>query len=80
MIALRHPSAGPRGVVGQWNPTMVLADAALDGSLPVVKMSALRFDPYGLGRGRLLDALEARFPDAMGGVRDYLSRTDRAYS
>lgn len=78
--ALRHPQAGPRGVLGQWNPTMVLPDAALDGSLPVVKMSALRFDPYRIGRGRLLDALEARFPEAMAGVREYLERTDRAYA
>lgn len=78
--AWRHPMAGPRGVVGQWNPTMVLPDAALEGSLPVVKMSTLRFDPYQLGRERLLDALVARYPEQLASVREYLERTDRAYT
>ncbi len=78
--SLRHPLAGPWGVVGRWNPYMVLADAALDARLPVIKMSALRFDPYRLGADRLLGALERRHPAAMEGVRAYLERTAAAYA
>lgn len=78
--SLRHPLAGPWGVVGRWNPYMALADAALDARLPVIKMSALRFDPYRLGADRLLAELEVRHPEAMAGVRDYLDRTARAYA
>lgn len=78
--SLRRPLAGPWGVVGRWNPYMVLADAALDARLPVVKMSALRFDPYRLGADRLLADLERRHPERMAGVRQYLERTARAYA
>lgn len=78
--SLRRPLAGPWGVVGRWNPYMVLADAALDARLPVVKMSALRFDPYRLGADRLLADLERRHPERMAGVRQYLERTVRAYA
>lgn len=77
--SLRHPLAAPRGVVGQWNPNMVLADAALNARLPVVKMSALRFDPYRLDASRLLSELERRYPAELAGVRHYLERTARAY-
>ena len=75
----RHGRHNPRAVVGQWNPTMVLADAALNGHLPVVKISALRFDPFQLGTPALLSELERRFPEPMEGVRAYLKRTARAY-
>lgn len=78
--SLRHPRSGPWGVLGAPNPYQVLADAALDRRLPVVKMSALRFDGFGIGTPRLLAALEARYPEAMAGVREYLDRTASAYA
>lgn len=63
-----------------WNPMAALADRALDGArLPVVKIDTLRYDPYWLGAGRLLDELERAYPDALAGVRDYLDRTRAAY-
>lgn len=75
----RHGIVNPRAVFGQWNPNMALADAALDGRMPVVKMSALRYDPFKLGADKLLTRLEERYPAEMDGVRAYLDRTARAY-
>lgn len=63
-----------------WNPVIGLADVALDGGrLPFIKIDTLRYDPYGLGAGRLLDLAERRFPEAFDGVRDYLTRTHHLY-
>mgnify|MGYP001766364654 CR=1 FL=1 len=63
-----------------WNPTYALADSALpDGRLPVVKLDALRFDPYGLDAARLLRACERSFPAQFDGVADYLERTAEHY-
>lgn len=65
----------------EWNLAVALADIALrnPARLPIVKVSALRDDAYGLGSARLLAALEARYPHRLTGVRDYLERTDSAY-
>lgn len=62
------------------NPAIGLADRALDdGRLPMIKLDTLRYDPYGLDAGHLLDLAEARFPDAFEGVRDFLAATARFY-
>ena len=66
-----------RGNVASFHHTNV--DAALNGHLPVVKISALRFDPFQLGTAALLSELERRFPEPMTGVRAYLERTAPAY-
>ena len=76
---LRRP---PRhAMTPEWNVSAALADLALTDPdrLPMVKLSVLRQDPYGLGTPDLLRALEARHPTAFAGVRQYLERTDRHY-
>lgn len=78
--ALRHGWHNPRSILGQWNTNTILADAALTGRLPAVKMSTLRYDPFSIGVGELLDGLERRFPAEMDGVRAYLERTARSYA
>lgn len=77
--ALRHGWHNPRSIVGQWNTTAILPDAALDGRLPCVKLSTLRYDPFKVGANALLGRLEERHPRAMEGVRDYLERTAASY-
>ncbi|AZH78115.1 MULTISPECIES: rhamnan synthesis F family protein [Microbacterium] len=63
------------------NWSSAFADATLDdGRLPLIKLDTLRYDPYWLGAGTLLTALEARYPEQMQGVRDYLEQTRSAYS
>jgi hypothetical protein len=62
-----------------FNPTVLLADAALDGSLPVVKLEAVRADPIGLGGRRLFESLELSNPDELSGAAEYLRRTARHY-
>lgn len=63
-----------------WNPSIALADRALDGArLPHVKIDTLRYDPYGLDAERLLTRCEELFPAALEGVRGYLADTARAY-
>jgi rhamnosyltransferase len=62
------------------NWSSAFADSALDDArLPVSKFDTFRFDPYWLGAGSLLTALERRFPAQMQGVRDYLTETSVAY-
>lgn len=58
-----------------WNPSYVFWDLALDGRLPLIKLDLLRDDPYRMGKGRVLKALEQARPDVMEGVGDYLQRT-----
>lgn len=77
--ALLHGWHNPRSIVGQWNTTAILADAALDGRLPCVKLSTLRYDPFKIGARDLLGRLEERHPHAMDGIRQYLDRTAAAY-
>lgn len=73
-------SSLPRFAREPWNPMSALADRALDGGrLPVVKIDTLRYDPYRLGSGVLLDALEREYPEQFAGVRDFLDRTGTAY-
>lgn len=63
-----------------WNPMSALADRALDGArLPVVKIDTLRYDPYRLGSGVLLEACEREYPQMFAGVREFLQRTAVAY-
>ncbi|WP_460798001.1 rhamnan synthesis F family protein [Nocardioides pacificus] len=67
-----------------WNPAAALADRALDrtpdgGRLPYVKIDTLRYDPYDLGAGRLLEYCEAAYPAQFDGVRGYLEQTARFY-
>lgn len=62
-----------------FNPTVLLADAALDGSLPVVKLEAVRADPAGLGGRRLFESLERINPGGLPGGAEYLRRTARHY-
>lgn len=74
MTALRERAVEP------WNPAVAMADRVLDDArLPYVKIDTLRYDPYGLGADRLLDLCEARFPDRMAGVREFLEHTERWY-
>ncbi len=63
-----------------WNPMSALADRALDGArLPIVKLDTLRYDPYRLGSGDLLDKAERQYPDQFAGVREFLLRTGSTY-
>jgi rhamnosyltransferase len=63
-----------------WNPAVGLADVALDGGrLPYVKLDTLRYDPYGLGSGKLLALCEQRFPESFEGVRDHIDATREFY-
>lgn len=73
-------SSLPRFAREPWNPMSALADRALDGArLPVVKIDTLRYDPYRLGSGVLLDALEREYPAQFADVRAFLERTGTAY-
>lgn len=86
-----HRTDVPPGLVARWkkrrdyagaapNPMITMADAALDGArLPVVKIEALRHDPYGLGAARLLAEAELLYPQAFAGVAGYLARTAPHY-
>jgi lipopolysaccharide biosynthesis protein len=66
-------SAGSR-TVNEQSPVFGLWDRALTGRLPFVKIRLLRDDPLGVGRDRMLKALEARYPEQFAGVRsDILS-------
>lgn len=88
--ALRRADVPP-GLAARWrkrrdyartppNPVITMADAALDGGrLPLVKIEALRHDPYGLGAAYLLAEGDRRFPEAFAGVADYLARTGTRY-
>lgn len=76
---LRNRTLNPMIVLGGWNASMATPEAALDGRMPMVKISTLRYDPYRVGADRLLSRLEAAYPAAMDGVRDYLDRTADAY-
>jgi hypothetical protein len=68
------------GMADNLNWSAAFADFALDGGrLPVVKFDTLRYDPYWLGSGDLLDALEKRFPEAFDGVREFLAETSGFY-
>lgn len=63
------------------NWSTVFADATLDnGRLPLIKLDTLRYDPYWLGAGALLEALEKRYPSQLQGVREYIVQTQAAYS
>ena len=63
-----------------WNPSIALADRVLDDArLPIVKIDTLRYDPYGLGAGRLLRRCEETYPEAFHGVRDWLEQTSGHY-
>ncbi|MFT4236050.1 MAG: rhamnan synthesis F family protein [Microbacterium sp.] len=62
------------------NWSSAFADAALpDGRLPLIKFDTLRYDPYWLGSGVLLDRLEQRWPEQLAGVRDFLAATAPFY-
>ncbi len=64
----------------KWNPTTALADRVLlNGSLPLLKLEVLRYDPYELGAHDLLTMCERQMPDAFEGVRHFLETTRRAY-
>lgn len=76
---LRHGWFNPRSVLGQWNPNSILPEAALEGRMPMVKISTLRYDPFKIDAAGLLDRLEGAYPTAMQGVRDYLERTGTSY-
>ncbi len=76
----KRMSSLPRFATEPWNPMSALADVALDGGrLPVVKIDTLRYDPYRLGSGVLLDACERAYPVEFAGVRAFLERTGAAY-
>jgi len=63
-----------------WNPCAGLADRALgEARLPFIKIDTLRFDPYGHGPARLLEAAERERPAAFAGVRDDFDRTANYY-
>ncbi|PKI92038.1 hypothetical protein CW368_04110 [Actinomycetales bacterium SN12] len=63
------------------NWSTAFADSTLDrGRLPLIKLDTLRYDPYWLGAGELLDELEERYPTAMQGVRRFLQETKPYYS
>lgn len=73
-------SSLPRFAREPWNPMSALADRALGAArLPVVKIDTLRYDPYRLGSGALLDACEREHPEMFEGVREFLQRTSVAY-
>ena len=62
------------------NWSSAFADSALDrGRLPLIKFDTFRYDPYWLGAGGLLSALEKQYPRAMSGVRGYLDETGPFY-
>jgi rhamnosyltransferase len=62
------------------NWSSAFADSSLDhGRLPVIKFDVFRYDPYYLGAGGLLSALERTYPEQMAGVRDYLEETKEMY-
>lgn len=62
------------------NWSSAFADSTLDGGrLPVIKFDVFRYDPYYLGAGELLTALERTYPSHMAGVRDYLEKTRPMY-
>ncbi|MFL0410631.1 rhamnan synthesis F family protein [Microbacterium paludicola] len=63
------------------NWSSAFADATLDdGRLPLIKFDTFRFDPYWLGAGELLTALERAHPALMDGVRRYLDETNPFYT
>lgn len=62
-----------------YNPVYALADRALDGRLPLVKIDTLRHDPYKLGADALLSKFERRYPHEFSGVREFLNRTASHY-
>lgn len=63
-----------------WNPGLAYADRVLLGDrLPLLKIDALRFDPYALGADRLLTACETQKPAAFSGVREFLEATAQDY-
>lgn len=63
-----------------YNPAIALADRLLTGRrLPLLKFDTLRFDPYGLGAGRLLREAEDALPQYMDGVREFLRSTRTSY-
>lgn len=63
------------------NWSTAFADSTLDdGRLPLIKLDTLRYDPYWLGAGELLGALEQRYPAEMDGVRRFLQETEPYYS
>lgn len=62
------------------NWSSAFADSSLDhGRLPVIKFDVFRYDPYYLGAGELLTALEKAYPAHMAGVREYLEETRPMY-
>ncbi len=61
------------------NPVYALADRALDGRLPIVKIDTLRHDPYKLGADALLRKFERKYPHEFSGVREFLDRTASHY-
>jgi rhamnosyltransferase len=74
LALLRRRAAEP------WNPSIGLADRALDGGrMPYVKIDTLRYDPYALRSDKLLSLGERAFPDAFDGVRAFLSKTTTFY-
>ncbi len=75
--AVRHVVKAARA---PWNPSIGLADVALDGGrLPYVKLDTLRYDPYGLGADKLLTLCERRFGAEFDGVRALLDETADLY-
>ncbi|WP_349829374.1 rhamnan synthesis F family protein [Brevibacterium litoralis] len=62
-----------------FNPTITLADAALHGSLPLLKLEAIRLDPAELGGAALGAALADVFPQAFEGVDKYIADTNHLY-
>ena len=76
--ARRRAGIQARRLLGRphpYNPMNALWDRALDRRLPFVKLETLRDDPYLLDpRETMLAELEAAFPDAFEGVREYLER------
>ncbi|WP_336640621.1 rhamnan synthesis F family protein [Microbacterium sp. USHLN272] len=63
------------------NWSSAFADSSLDdGRLPLIKLDTLRYDPYWLGAGTLLEELEKKYPVQMDGVREYLIATQPYYS
>ncbi|WP_299034346.1 hypothetical protein [uncultured Pseudokineococcus sp.] len=66
--SVRHPP------VRLLDPAAVCWYRALDGALPYVRLDVLVEDPEGVGRRRMLSALEQAQPGAMAGVRAHLAR------
>lgn len=63
-----------------WNPGLAYADRVLlNKRLPLVKIDALRFDPYSLGADHLLSTCEERMPGTFTGVREFLDVTAASY-